>query len=65
MTRLDQPVAEGDLHVVQVVDEGTKGDGVAFIDGLAVFVPGTTPGDNPLVRIKYVGDTSARAEVVG
>lgn len=36
---------------LEIIDAAFKGKGLAKVDGLAVFVPGTTPGDKVLARI--------------
>lgn len=36
---------------LEIIDAAFKGKGLGKVDGLAVFVPGTTPGDKVLVRI--------------
>lgn len=36
---------------LDIIDAAFKGKGLAKVDGLAVFVPGTTPGDKVLARI--------------
>lgn len=43
---------------------GQKGDGLAKIQGFAVFVPGTKLGDKPRVRIENVRGNFAVASVV-
>lgn len=45
------PVREGDTLMVEIVDVGEEGDGLAKIDGFTVFVPGTTKGDHITARI--------------
>lgn len=36
---------------LEIIDAAFKGKGLAKVDGLAVFVPGTTPGDKVMARI--------------
>ncbi|MAO64629.1 MAG: 23S rRNA (uracil(1939)-C(5))-methyltransferase RlmD [Balneola sp.] len=36
---------------LDIIDAAFKGKGLAKVDGLAVFVPGTTPGDKVMARI--------------
>lgn len=65
MSQYGQPVSKGDTHVVEVEKPGDSDDeGIAFIDGLAVFIPDVEPGDRVLVRIEYVGDNFARAGAI-
>jgi 23S rRNA (uridine2552-2'-O)-methyltransferase len=63
MSVFDQPVSIGDVLDVTVEKEGSKGDGMAFVDGLAVFVPGTEPGDDVTIRVEKVKENCAFAEV--
>lgn len=51
-----------------LVEEPDRGnpevDGVARIDGLVVFVPGTRPGDRVRIRITALQRRSASSEVL-
>lgn len=61
------PVVLGDTYDVTVTDRDRRHptvNGVARIDGLVVFVPGTQPGDRVRIRITEVRARSATAEVV-
>lgn len=57
------PVQEGELSQLEVVEYGDEGDGLAFLDGFAVFVPGAQVGDEVRARITSVGSKFAFAEV--
>lgn len=59
----NQPVSVGDVLEVSIQKTGSKGDGVAFVDGLAIFIPGTQPGDDVTIRIEEVRENCAVAEV--
>lgn len=48
------PVKMGDVYELQIVTLGRSGDGIALIDGFAVFVKGAKPGDKVRVRIEAV-----------
>lgn len=63
MSRYDQPVSVGDVLEVEVDNMGSDGDGLAFVEGLAVVVPGTRPGEKVTVRIEDVTDNCAFAEL--
>jgi 23S rRNA (uridine2552-2'-O)-methyltransferase len=63
MSVYDQPVATGDVLEVEVQKRGSEGDGIAFVDGLAIFIPGTQPGDEVSIRIKEVTESCAFGEV--
>lgn len=58
------PVSEGEQYEVTIEDTGRKGDGIAKIDGLVVFVPDTKVGDTVSVRINKVGRSAAFAEKI-
>lgn len=60
-----QPVEPGDIVTVTIEDYGSEGDGLAFVDGLAVFVPDTQVGDEVQVEIDHVADQCAFAEIAG
>ncbi|MFB6160701.1 MAG: SAM-dependent methyltransferase [Haloferacaceae archaeon] len=49
--RVTAPVREGAVLEVEVVDEGSEGDGVAKLDGYTLFVPGATVGEVVSVRV--------------
>lgn len=57
------PVDEGDVTELRVVEIGDEGDGLAFIDGFSIFVPGTQIGDHVRARITSVGSRFGFAEV--
>lgn len=63
MDVFNQPVNVGDVLEVTVVKTGQKGDGFAFVDGLAIIVPNTQPGDEVTVRIESVEANCAFGEV--
>lgn len=60
----DKPVDEGDNVEVEIEDLGSKGDGIARIDGFVVFVPGAEVGNEYEVEITSVGRKFAFGEVV-
>ncbi len=67
MGREDQSVTVGLMYEVLVTDVDRNNpdtDGVARINGLVVFVPGTQPGDRVLIRITGMQQRSASAVVV-
>ena len=61
---LVQPGAQFDIEVAEDSRERPGREGVARIDGLVVFVPGTKPGDKVRVRITKRMPRFAAAEVV-
>ncbi len=60
----EAPVKEGEEYDVSIEAVGQRGDGLAKIQGFAVFVPGTKVGDKPRVRIENVRGNFAVASVV-
>jgi 23S rRNA (uridine2552-2'-O)-methyltransferase len=51
---LTAPVREGDRLTVEIVDEGSEGDGIAKVEGFTLFVPGADPGDRLTVEVTGV-----------
>ncbi|WP_135823402.1 23S rRNA (uridine(2552)-2'-O)-methyltransferase [Halorussus ruber] len=62
--RMTAPVEEGDVVEVEIVDEGSEGDGVAKVDNYTVFVPGGDEGDVVEVEITEVKPRFGFGEVV-
>jgi predicted RNA-binding protein with TRAM domain len=60
----DKPVSEGDIVDVDVEDLGSKGDGIARVEGFVVFVPGAEVDTTYEVEITSVGNKFAFAEIV-
>jgi 23S rRNA (uridine2552-2'-O)-methyltransferase len=52
--RLTAPVRAGDELTVEIVAEGSEGDGVAKLDGYTLFVPGAEEGTEVPVRVTDV-----------
>lgn len=59
----DKPVDEGDVVEVEIDDLGSKGDGIARVDGFVVFVPGGEVGETYEVEVTSVGRKFAFAEI--
>ncbi len=55
--------AEGRRYTVTVEGWSSQGDGVARIDGMAVFVKGAIPGEKCVVTVEHVGHKAAWARV--
>lgn len=64
MAELNTPVSVGDRLDVLIVKLGQKGDGIAYVRGYVVFVPGTKVGDNVTIEVDMVKETFARARKV-
>ena len=62
--RLTAPVREGDRVTVEIVDEGSEGDGVAKVEGYTLFVPGASEGETVDVAVTEVKPRFGFAELV-
>lgn len=58
-----KPVEEGETTVLNIEDIGSKGDGIARVDGFIVFVPDTEVSETVKAEITSVGRKFAFAEV--
>lgn len=61
----EKPVNVGEEYDVEIESVAEKGDGVAKIKGLVVFVPGAQKGERLRIRIKELKRKCAIAEKVG
>jgi predicted RNA-binding protein with TRAM domain len=61
----EKPVKVGEEYDVEIESVAEKGDGVAKIKGLVIFVPGAQKGERIRIRIKELKRSSAIAERVG
>jgi predicted RNA-binding protein with TRAM domain len=59
----DKPVAEGDTVELEIEDLGSKGDGIARVEGFVIFVPGGEVGESYDVEITSVGRKFAFGEI--
>jgi predicted RNA-binding protein with TRAM domain len=59
-----KPVEVGKEYEVEITEKGSKGDGIARIQGFVVFVSGGNPGDKVKIKITSVANRFAQAEVV-
>ncbi len=60
-----KPVEIGKEYEVDIQEISRRGEGIARIQGLVVFVPNTKTGDHVKIRIKRVSRRFAEAEVAG
>lgn len=51
---VNSPVSTGDVHDVTIDGIAREGDGIAHIQGLVIFVPGTKVGDQVTIKIERV-----------
>ncbi len=59
-----KPIEVGKTYDVDIKEMSRRGEGVARIQRLVIFVPHTKAGDHVSVRIKRVSSRFAEAEVV-
>jgi len=59
----DKPVSEGDVVELEIEDLGSKGDGIARVEGFVVFVPGGEVDQKYDVEITSVGRKFAFGEI--
>ena len=52
-------IAKNEEYVVEIIDNGFQGEGIAKIDGMAVFIPKCLKGEK--VRIKILKVTTSLA----
>jgi 23S rRNA (uridine2552-2'-O)-methyltransferase len=58
------PVEEGDRIEVEIIDEGSEGDGVAKVETYTLFVPGADEGETVEVEVTEVKPRFGFAELV-
>ena len=54
---------ENSIHTVTIDNYASTGQGIARVDGMAVFVRGALRGERCLISLSKVGKTCAWAEV--
>jgi predicted RNA-binding protein with TRAM domain len=59
----DKPVEEGETVELEIEDLGSKGDGIARVEGFVIFVPGGEVGESYDVEITSVGRKFAFGEI--
>lgn len=60
-----KPVEEGKEYGVEIKEISRRGEGIARIEGLVVFVPNTKTGDSVRIKITKVAARFATGEVIG
>jgi predicted RNA-binding protein with TRAM domain len=48
------PVKEGEVYDVTIQDIARQGDGIARIESVVIFVPGTNVGDEVRIKIERI-----------
>jgi predicted RNA-binding protein with TRAM domain len=59
-----KPVEVGKEYDVEIQEISRRGEGIARIQGLVVFVPNTQNGDHVKIRVTRISRRFAEAEVV-
>ena len=60
-----KPVEVGKEYDVDIKEMSRRGEGIARIQGLVIFVPNTQNGDHVKIRVTHINRRFAKAEVVG
>ena len=60
-----KPVEVGKEYDVEIQETSRRGEGIARIEGLVVFVPNTKPGDKVRIKVTNISRRFAEAEVIG
>ncbi|MEM5875256.1 MAG: TRAM domain-containing protein [Candidatus Aenigmatarchaeota archaeon] len=63
LENLPKPVKEGEEYDVDILEVGSKGDGIAKINNFIVFVPGSKKGEKKHIKIVKVARRFAVAEI--
>lgn len=58
------PVEVGNEYEMHITERGSRGDGIARIQGFVIFVKGGKAGQNLKVKIISVGDRFATGEII-
>jgi predicted RNA-binding protein with TRAM domain len=62
---IQKPVETGKEYEVEIVEKSKRGEGIARLQGLVLFVPNTNPGDHVTVKVTRISSRFAEAEIVG
>jgi len=57
-------IAKNEEYVVEIIDNGFQGEGIAKIDGMAVFIPNCLKGEKAKIRILKVTSSLAYGKVI-
>jgi predicted RNA-binding protein with TRAM domain len=55
----------GKEYDVEIQETSRRGEGIARIQGLVIFVPDTKPGDKVRIKITRISRRFAEGEVIG
>ena len=60
-----KPVEVGKEYDVDVQEMSARGEGIARIEGLVIFIPNAKTGDHVKIKVLRISRRFAEAEVVG
>jgi predicted RNA-binding protein with TRAM domain len=60
-----KPVEIGKEYEVEIQETSRRGEGIARIQGLVIFIPNTKPGDHIKIKVTKISSRFAEAEVIG
>jgi predicted RNA-binding protein with TRAM domain len=63
-SNLNKPVEVGNEYEAEIVDISRRGDGIAKIQGLIIFVPNTKQGENAKFKVTRVENRFAIGELL-
>ena len=61
---MDLPVKKNEEYIVEIIDNGYQGEGIAKIEGFTIFVPNTIKGEKVKIQILKVTSSHAFAKVL-
>jgi predicted RNA-binding protein with TRAM domain len=60
-----KPVEAGREYEVNIEELSSRGEGIARVQGLVIFVPNTKQGEHVKIKVTRISRRFAEAEVVG
>ena len=62
---IPKPVEVGKEYEVNIEELSSRGEGIAKVQGLVIFVPNTKQGEHVKIKVTRISRRFAEAEVVG
>ncbi|MGD0496441.1 MAG: TRAM domain-containing protein [Candidatus Bathyarchaeia archaeon] len=62
---IPKPVEVGKEYEVNIEELSSRGEGIARVQGLVIFVPNTKQGEHVKIKVTRISRRFAEAEVVG
>jgi predicted RNA-binding protein with TRAM domain len=62
---IPKPVEIGKEYEVDVQETSRRGEGIARIEGLVIFIPNAKTGDHIRIKVTKISRRFAEAEVIG